>query len=64
MHTIPIAGFGMSVQPQVAKGSTGLLIAATRSEAGRERQEESPSPRRLASIGLTKDIVYSFCTVC
>ena len=36
-HTTPIASFGMSVQPQVAKGSTGLLIAAARLGAGRAR---------------------------
>ena len=36
-HTTPLAGFGMSVQPQVAKCSTGLMIAAARLSAGRVR---------------------------
>ena len=53
VHTTPITGFGMSVQTQVAKGTTGQLIAATRPGSGRASPGGNPSLRRLANIVLS-----------
>ena len=53
VHTTPIAGFGMSVLTQVAKGTIGQLIAAARPGAGRASRGRSSSLKRLTNIVLS-----------